>query len=192
MVKPILETGKTMAMNLLASLRWIFVTAVCFSSLLAVADSEGYSLGAGDVIRINVYGEPDLSFDAMLVGESGKISYPFLGEIIVKGVTLSQLEDKLLSGLQPDFLIDPKISVSIVEYRPFYISGEVTTPGSYPYKPGLKLRQAVSMAKGFTERASQTKIYVVHDTDPNAKRNKADLNYNVRPGDTITVEESFF
>jgi polysaccharide export outer membrane protein len=173
-------------------LRWAITAVLFFSSLLVIADSEGYSLGAGDVIRINVYGEPDLSFDSMLVGESGKISYPFLGEIIVKGITLSQLENKLLSGLKPDFLIDPKISVSIVEYRPFYISGEVTTPGSYPYKPGLKLRQAVSMAQGFTERASQTKIYVVHDTDPSAKRHKADLSYNVRPGDTITVEESFF
>jgi polysaccharide export outer membrane protein len=153
---------------------------------------DQYTLGAGDVIRIHVFGEPDLSFESVLVGESGKVSYPFLGELTVKGLTLAQMDALLLTGLKPDYLIDPKISVSIVAYRPFFISGEVKKPGSYPYQPGLRLRQAISLAEGFTERASQSKIYVVHDNDPSAKRHRVDLGYDVKPGDTITVEESFF
>ncbi len=155
-------------------------------------EGSAYALGSGDVVRIHVYGEPDLSFESLLVGESGKVAYPFLGEITVMGLTLAGLERALMDGLKPDYLIDPKISVSIVEYRPFFISGQVKQPGSYPYQPGLKLRQAVSLAQGFTERASQSKIYVVHDNDAAAKRSRVDLGYEVRPGDTITVEESFF
>lgn len=182
----------------LITLLLVLCSGVCALSVSAqsadqaAAESSDYTLGAGDVIQINVFGESDLSFESMLVGESGKISYPFLGEIIVKGVTLKGLENKLMAGLKPDYLIDPKISVSIVTYRPFYISGEVKKPGSYAYQPGLKLRQAVSLAEGYTERASREKIYVVHDNDPNAERRKVDPGYNVRPGDTITIEESFF
>lgn len=156
------------------------------------AAAEQYTLGAGDLIRIHVFGEPDLTFDSILVGESGKISYPFLGELSIKGLTLAELDELLMAGLRPDYLIDPKISVSIVEYRPFFINGQVNNPGSYPYQPGLRLRQAISLAAGLTERASQSKIYVVHDNDPSAKRRRVDLSYNVRPGDTITIEESFF
>ncbi len=158
----------------------------------SVSVGEAYTLGAGDVVRIHVFGEPDLTFDAILIGESGKISYPFLGELTVMGQTLAGFEQQLLAGLKPDYLIDPTISVSIVEYRPFFISGEVKSPGSYPYQPGLRLRQAVSLAQGFSERASQSRIFVVHDNDPEARRHRVDLGYQVRPGDTITVEASFF
>lgn len=173
---------------------------LCFSLLLSTllhaqgedGQSSGYTLGEGDVLRISVYGEADLSFESILVGASGKISYPFLGEIDIKGMTLGELHETLLGGLKPDYLVDPRISVSIVEYRPFFISGEVKSPGSYPYQPGLKLRQAISLAEGFTERASKTRVVVVHDNDPDAEPRKVDLNYEVRPGDTITVGESFF
>ena len=79
-----------------------------------------------------------------------------------------------------------------MEYRPFFVSGEVKSPGSHAYQPGIKLRQAISLAGGFTERASKAKIYVVHENDPSQERVKIDLNYRVRPGDTITVEQSFF
>jgi polysaccharide biosynthesis/export protein VpsN len=160
--------------------------------LPADAVDQSYTLGAGDVIRVHVFGEPDLSFDSLLVGESGKVAYPFLGEVTIKGLNLAAFEQLLMAGLKPDYLIDPKISISIVQYRPFFIHGQVKSPGGYAYQPGLRLRQAVSLAQGFTERASQSRIFVVHDNDPSAERRRVDLSYNVRPGDTITVEESFF
>jgi len=156
------------------------------------ADDSDYALAAGDVIRVHVYDEPDLSFDRILIGESGKFSYPFLGDIRVNGLSLSELENTLIKGLKPDYLLDPKLSVSMVEYRPFFVSGEVKSPGSHSYQPGIKLRQAVSLAGGFTERASQSKIYVVHENDPDHRRIRVNLNYRVLPGDTITVEQSLF
>ena len=151
-----------------------------------------YRLGAGDVIRIHVYGEEDLSFEQMLVGDSGKIAYPFLGEINLKGLTLAELETALITGLKPDYLIDPKITVSIVEYRPFFISGEVKKPGGYPFQPGITVNQAVAVANGFTERASRSRIFITHDDDTSQELIRVDLNHEVRPGDTITVEQSFF
>lgn len=158
----------------------------------SVYATAAYQLGAGDVIRIHVYGEEDLSFDRMLVGDSGIIAYPFLGDINLKGLTLAELESALKRGLQPDYLIEPRITVSIVEYRPFFISGEVKKPGGYPFQPGITVNQAVAVANGFTERASKSKIYIVHDDNPSGQPIKVGLNHEVRPGDTITVEQSFF
>ena len=158
----------------------------------AMADESKYTLAAGDIIQVSVYDEPDLSFERILIGESGTFSYPFLGDVKAEGMTLSRLESTLLKGLKPDYLLDPKLTVSIAEYRPFFIGGEVKKPGSHPYQPGIKLRQAVSLSEGFTERASRSKIYVVHEDDPSQERIRVDLNYKVRPGDTITVEQSLF
>lgn len=163
-----------------------------FACAMAGAEDDQYRLSAGDVIRVHVYDEPDLSFERILIGESGQFSYPFLGDVRVEGLTLGELESTILSGLKPDYLLFPKLSVSIVEYRPFFVSGEVKKPGSHPYQPGLKLRQAISLAEGFTERASQSKIYVVHENDPRHERIRVDLSYRIRPGDTITVEQSIF
>ena len=161
-------------------------------ALPAAADQNSYRLAAGDVIQIAVYDEPDLTFERVLIGESGTFSYPFLGDVKAEGITLAELEARMLEGLKPDYLLDPKLTVSIVEYRPFVIGGEVEKPGSHPYQPGIKLRQAVNLAEGFTERASRSKIFVVHEDDPKHERIQVDLNYQIRPGDTITVEQSFF
>lgn len=174
-------------------LRFFSLALLLFMGAVAsYGDESGYRLAAGDVIRVDVYDEPDLSFQRILIGESGKFSYPFLGDIRVEGLSLSELRSVILEGLKPDYLLDPKLSVSIVEYRPFFLSGEVKSPGSHAYQPGITLRQAVSLAGGFTERASQSKIFVVHENDPSQERAKVGLNYRVRPGDTITVEQSFF
>lgn len=164
-----------------------------FSTLHADDGSAGYQLGAGDVVRIHVYGEEDLSFEQLLVGESGIISYPFLGEIRLKGITIKALEQRLMDGLKPDYLIDPKILVSIVAYRPFFVSGEVKSPGSYGYQPGLTVRQAISLAGGFTERASKSKITIVSDLRGGSEEPvKVGLGDQVSPGDSITIDQSLF
>lgn len=172
--------------------RFVVCTLLLMFFGICSADENDYRLGAGDVIRVHVYDEADLTFERILIGESGKFSYPFLGDVRVDGLTLTELENTLIKGLKPDYLLDPKLSISMVEYRPFFVSGEVKSPGSHSYQPGLKLRQAISLAGGFTERASESKIYVVHENDPNHKRIKVNLNYKVLPGDTINVEQSLF
>jgi len=167
---------------------------------LSHADELSYQLGAGDVISISVYDEPDLSIEQVSIGLSGSISFPLLGQIQVSGLSPEQLQDELLKGLKGPYLIDPSITVSIVEYRPFYISGEVEKPGSYPFHPGLTIDKAVSISGGFTERASKGSIYVTHDNpaglaesdDAEPKLNNVKLFDVVRPGDVITVEQSFF
>lgn len=165
----------------------------CFANDLA------YQLGAGDVISISVYDEPDLSVESVSIGLSGSISFPLLGQIQVSGLSPEQLENSLLKGLKGPYLIEPSITVSIVEYRPFYISGEVEKPGSYPFHPGLTIDKAVSISGGFTERASKGSIYVTHDNpeligedNQQAQRESVELYDVVRPGDVITVEQSFF
>jgi protein involved in polysaccharide export with SLBB domain len=150
-----------------------------------------YKLGVGDKISIYVFDESDLSKDYML-SDAGTISYPFLGELRVLGLTVGELESRIVSGLKGAYLIDPKINVTIKEYRQFYISGEVTKSGGYPYQPGLTLRKAVSVAGGLTERASENKIMVIRDGDPDKKRQSIGMDDPVYAGDTITAEQGFF
>ena len=86
--------------------------------------ADSYALNAGDAVRIHVYGEEDLSFDQLLIGQNGRISYPFLGELTVTGKTASQLQAEITAGLKPDYLVDPRVSVSVVKYRPFFVNGD--------------------------------------------------------------------
>ena len=153
---------------------------------------DGYTLNAGDSVRIHVYGEEDLSFDQLLIGQNGRISYPFLGELTVAGKTASQLQAELTGGLMPDYLIDPRISVSVIKYRPFFVNGEVRSPGGVDFQPGLTLRKAVSLAGGFTERANKKQALVISDSDPERKEQAVGLEYKVQPGDIITVQDTFF
>ncbi|WP_091508785.1 polysaccharide biosynthesis/export family protein [Microbulbifer yueqingensis] len=164
-------------------------------SLTAQAQEEtgqsDYRLGSGDRIQIKVYGEDDLSLETQLT-DSGMINYPFLGEIRVTGMTVAQLEARITDGLKPDYLVKPNVHVSIAEFRPFFINGEVKKPGGYPFQPGLTVGKAAALAEGFTERASESKIFVVRSDDPSQTPVKVDLNTLLRPGDIVTVEQSFF
>ncbi|WP_202593412.1 polysaccharide biosynthesis/export family protein [Ferriphaselus sp. R-1] len=154
-------------------------------------DLSGYRLGAGDILNISVYGEDDMSRDKLRISDTGVISFPF-GDLLVRGMTVGELEVRIADGLRGAFLVNPRVSVTIVEYRPFFIYGQVERPGSYPYLHGLNVRKAVSIAGGFRERASPSKIFVVREGDAANASSKVDLNSSVWPGDTITVEESFF
>ena len=159
-----------------------------------VVSTSGYKLDAGDTINILVLGEEDLSLE-IEIGESGNITYPLLREVQVQGSTTSELEDRMTRRLiDEEFLIDPDVSINIIEYRPFYIDGEVEEPGSYPFEPGLTLRRAVSLAGGFTERASRTRITVLDDDNDEIELDAGDdlLDTEVNPGYTITVSQRFF
>lgn len=166
---------------------------VCYAlNASAVKTMPGYKLGSGDKIKIIVYGEPDLTMKLTL-GDSGTISYPFLGNIQVAGLTVGQLENEITKGLKNGYLVHPEVTVAIEQYRPFYIHGEVKNPGGFPYVPGITLRNAIALAGGFTDRASHSKIYVIHDNSTsNGVGSLMRMNQEVRPGDTITVEQSFF
>jgi polysaccharide biosynthesis/export protein VpsN len=157
----------------------------------AAADGQRYRLGAGDVINIMVYGEDDLSRQKYRLPDSGLITFPF-GEVRASGLSLVELETLIADGLRGGYLINPRVSVSMEEYRPFFINGQVGSPGAYPYQPGMTVRKAVTLAGGFKERASESKIFVVRETDPQHTESKIDLDGAISPGDTVTVNESFF
>lgn len=150
-----------------------------------------YKLAAGDVITIRVFGEDDLSREKIRLSDAGTIPYPVLGEVKALGLTIGEIERIITKGLDGRYLINPRVSVTIEEYRPFYINGMVERPGAYPYQPSLTVLKAASLAGGFKERASFNKISIIRENDPKNPQ-KVDINEQVNPGDTIFIEESFF
>lgn len=155
------------------------------------AGMSNYRLGSGDSISIDVYDEKELSLDKTRLSDAGTISFPMLGEIRVAGLTVSELESKVVEGLK-QYLINPRVMVSIEQYRDFFVNGQVYKPGNFAYQPGLTVRKAVAIAGGFRDRASQSHVVIIHEADETHTPVKADLGTMVLPGDIITVEESFF
>jgi polysaccharide export outer membrane protein len=151
-----------------------------------------YRLNSGDVISIRVFGEDDFNREKIRLTDAGTVSFPVLGEIPMLGRTVGEIEKLVTDGLRGRYLVNPRVSVWIDEYRSFFVNGMVEKPGAYPFQPGLNVRKAVSIAGGFKERASVNKIFLVRDKDAGHQPAKVDLNADVGPGDMITVEESFF
>lgn len=173
-------------------INYFFIVISLFSTLaLSASEENNYKLDAGDEIRILVYDEPDLTVETT-INDDGKINFPLIGIISVKGKTGPQVQKLIHKGLLGDYLLNPSVQVDIITYRPFYIHGEVNKPGAYPYKPGLNIDQAIALAGGLTERASVSKIYVKKSQKKTKKAKKVKLTYSVSPGDIITIEQSFF
>lgn len=180
--------------------RWwlLAVIALLLFGPLCSAQEEGnsaptavYKLGPGDRILIKVYGEADLSV-SLILAETGTFNYPFLGEIKAQGLTVAELEHQITAGLKGPYLRNPEVTVLIEEFRPFYLNGEVERPGGYPYRPGLTLDQAVTLAGGLTERASRNKIVVQRPGAKGTEKLAIKLDDPVYPGDIITIRRSFF
>jgi len=177
-------------------IRYVFrliLGLILLNGSTALAESNStYKLASGDVIRINVFAEPDLSFEEVRLNDAGIFSYPFLGEIRARGKTAAEVEQTLTERLKGDYLVDPRVSVSVLSYREFFISGEVKQPGGYKFQPGLTLRRAVALAGGLTERASTSRITIIRDQDSSRTPERATLDTLVMPGDTITIDQGFF
>jgi polysaccharide export outer membrane protein len=181
-----------------SNMRWKLLALIFFFGMFSFLSGHAedasplsdYRLGSGDLIKIYVLNEENLTTEVRL-SDAGTISYPFLGEIQAKGKTVGELEALITQGLKGPYLVDPKVNISVIEYRKFFIGGEVKAPGGYPFQPGLTVQKAVALAGGFTERASSD-IVVIHEDDPTHTPRKLSLTSAVRPGDVITVEESFF
>lgn len=158
----------------------------------SVLDNEKmstYKLSSGDTIIVSVYREPDLTLQSKLT-DAGTIIFPFLGEISASGLTVGQLKERITTGLTGRYLVDPKVTVSVTAYREFFVNGEVKNPGAYPYFPGLNTQKAISMAGGFSDRASQSEVLIVREKDNQTI--EVGLDAFVLPGDVVIVEESFF
>lgn len=174
-------------------LRAAFTAALIFFCSLVNAQGTAlsdYRLGSGDLLSIQVYGEEDLSMEIRL-SDAGTIAYPFLGELKILNMTIGKLSQTITEGLADGYLVNPNVSITVVEYRQFFINGEVKEPGGYPYQPGLTLQKAVALAGGFTERASKSKLYIAQEGQAGEPR-LSNLNSQIKPGDVITIDQSFF
>lgn len=152
---------------------------------------NSYKLGPGDKLRVEVFREEDLVREVR-VEANGTIAFPLVGEIHVAGLSVRELEETVAGRLRGRFFKNPKVIATVLEYRLFYIQGEVERPGGYPYLPGLTVRKAVSLAGGLKERASQRKIYVIREHDSTSTPVHVDMDTPVAPGDIVNIEQTFF
>lgn len=158
---------------------------------LSAAFNEPYVLASGDRLRVNVFGQQNLS-NSYAVEPDGAIAMPLVGRYQVNGKTSDQVRAGLEAKLRSGFLRDPNISVEIEAYRPFYILGEVTTAGQYPYVAGMTAENAVAIASGFSPRAKRDRVELTRRLGDNVYKAEVPLTYPIRPGDTINVEERWF
>ncbi len=148
-----------------------------------------YTLGAGDALRVIVFGEPELSDDFVVDG-AGLISIPLLGQTQAAGKTVPEFESTLADTLRErDILRAPQVSVEVTNYRPYYILGEVNRPGEYDYTSGLTVFNAVATAQGFTYRANRRRILVTHADAASEVQYQLTPETRVLPGDTIRIVE---
>jgi polysaccharide export outer membrane protein len=155
------------------------------------SSSDIYRLGPGDELQVTVFGEADLT-ENVRISEDGRVVYAFVGEFDFFGKTIDQAETEIHERLLGDFLVNPQVSVSISEFRPFFIHGEVANQGSYAYEPGLTVRKAIGLAGGLKERASSKKWYLIPEGGTEADKRQVTADDPVGPGDSITIEQSFF
>ncbi|MGH1397720.1 MAG: polysaccharide biosynthesis/export family protein [Alphaproteobacteria bacterium] len=157
---------------------------------LSVVD-DAYRLGAEDRLRIHVFGEDDLS-NSYQVGSDGSIAFPLIGQVVVRGKTVREVQDVLAVRLSDGYLIDPSISVEIDRYRSFYILGEVAAPGSYDYEAGMRVLKAVALAGGFTYRANRDEVRMLRHDGGEDDYIDVPVNAAFEAGDIIVVKERFF
>jgi len=150
-----------------------------------------YQLGVADRIRIIVFDEPTLSGE-FVVNANGALSMPLIGDVAARGLTPGQVGAAIRDRLKDGYLLEPRVSIDVLTFRPFYILGEVNKPGEYPYSSGLTVDAAVAMAAGYTYRAEKKKVMIRHAGAEDADRMPLTPDLRVRPGDTIRIGERYW
>ncbi len=150
-----------------------------------------YTLDAGDRLRVVVFGQDGLT-NSYIVGAGGYISMPLIGQVMARGATTDQLSGRIADKLKDGYVREPHVAVEIEAYRPFFILGEVTQPGQYPYVANMTAETAVAIAGGFTPRASRQTVTLTRNYNGQQVRVAVPLTYQLRPGDTVSVQERWF
>ena len=150
-----------------------------------------YRLGTGDKLRIIVYGEPDLSGE-FVVDSTGIVDLPLVGKVTAKGATVRQFQERAVASYRRGYLNDPKVSAEVLNYRPFFITGEVKQGGQYPFRSGLTAQDAVAIAGGYTYRANVDKIYIRREGQDKEVAISMKSRVPIIPGDNIRIPERFF
>lgn len=191
-------------MHTLTRLIWVGLAAV-FAILLsgcttgtqtapvaaAPVATQAYVLAGGDKVRVNVFGEAELSGEYEVDG-AGVISMPLIDRVQAIGLTTSQLEQQITSKLANGYLVNPKVSAEVTNYRPFYILGEVNTPGEYQYTSGLTVVNAVAGAGGYTYRANKNSVFLRKAGSNSEVEVTLSPTTQIGPGDTLRIKERRF
>src|SRR3954469_8333518 len=157
----------------------------------ATFEDGPYTLDSGDKLRIVVFGQDTLS-NNYTVDSQGAVSLPLVGAVEARGLATWQLGSAIAARLRSGYVRDPSVAVEIETYRPFFVLGEVTFPGQYPYVPNMTVENAIAIAGGFTPRAAKDKVSITRKVQGAPSRLVLPLRYPLRPGDTIEVSERWF
>jgi polysaccharide export outer membrane protein len=152
---------------------------------------SAYTLDSGDVLRVIVFGQPDLT-NTYEIDQAGAISVPLIGSLQARGRTTAGLASEISALLRRSVLRDPNVAVEIAQYRPVFIMGEVAAGGQYAYVAGLTVQEAVAMAGGFTPRANRRAIEVTRSSEGHIFEMQLGLTDPVFPGDTLTIRQRLF
>jgi polysaccharide export outer membrane protein len=161
------------------------------TAFAAPTQADDYKLGAGDQLRLIVYGEDDLG-GTFTVDGNGFVSFPLIGPLKVAGLETGDVEKEMTVRYADGYLINPRVNVQVVQYRPFYVLGEVNKPGSYPYTNDMSVLNAVTDAGGYTQKAVESGVYVRRNGDAKEVYLPADPSTKIYPGDVVRVDSSTF
>lgn len=159
--------------------------------LYATSAAEPYTLAAGDRLRVIVFGQDSLS-NVYAVDGAGRIAMPLIGSVPVQGRTVPQVEREIAARLREGYVREPRVSVEVEAFRPFFVLGEVTSAGQFPFVEGMTVRTAIAIAGGFGPRGYQGEVDLTRIVDGAPLTGRVPVDAPVRPGDTITVRERIF
>jgi polysaccharide export outer membrane protein len=161
------------------------------ADLLRAQLNPPYLLASGDRLRVIVFGQDNQS-NSYSVDGAGNISMPLIGLVKANGLTTADLERVVEERLRNGYLREPRVAIEVEAFRPFFVLGEVTTAGQYPFINGITVQNAIAVAGGYTPRGYQGGVDITRVINGRPVTFGAPLNFPVRPGDTVAVRERFF
>lgn len=178
----------------LLTLLGVLPLAACAQNAVTVQPLQpraAYTLASGDRLRVIVFGQDNLS-NIYAVDGSGRIAMPLIDAVRVAGLTTAQVEQAITAKLKAGYVREPKVTVEVDTYRPFFVLGEVTNSGQFPYVNGMTVQTAVAIAGGYTPRGDRTFAEITRQTPEGLVTGNVPIVYPVQPGDTIVIKERWF
>ncbi|WP_196259008.1 polysaccharide biosynthesis/export family protein [Pelagibacterium limicola] len=153
-----------------------------------VEQTGPYALDSGDVLRVTVYGEQDLT-NTYRIDDAGAIAMPLVGTVAARGKTTEMVARGITGALANGFMRSPNVAVEVAEYRPYFIQGAVRNSGQFTYVYGMTVRAAISTAGGHTETANRDSAVVYRRQGHEMVKGTVGLDFPILPGDTIVISQ---
>lgn len=153
--------------------------------------ASDYRLATDDRVRLIVFGQDDLS-NIYTVDGAGRITVPLIGPVEVEGLTTEAAARRVAQRLANGFIREPRVTIEVDTYRPFYVMGEVGRAGQYPYVAGMTVETAVAIGGGFSARAARGYATLSRRIGDETMRVNVPVDHPIRPGDTVIIRERWF